>query len=167
MFFSIWGVCSKINLDKLKSIMEKNIFYYYDIIDIEVTIMSSVTQRIKEVQQPRGGYVKVSCFDVVCLNDDNELYDDENVHSSITGMVVDYMTRYMMGADIDEAFKISIMGATLSEKLGKKNAIKEIQSYLNKINGLDNQSIINACKAATFDVWYRNPMAALMARYKS
>ena len=30
------------------------------------------------------------------------------------------------------------------------------------IRGLDDDSIINACKLVTFDVWYRNTMAAMM-----
>ena len=49
-----------------------------------------------------------------------------------------------------------------TEKLGKKNAINEIKKYIKKINGLDNESIINACKCVNYDVWFRNPMYALM-----
>ena len=33
-----------------------------------------------------------------------------------------------------------------------------------EIKGLDNISIINACKMVTYDVWYRNPMVAMTAR---
>ena len=126
--------------------------------------MSSVTQRIKEIKQPRGGYVKVADFEIKCLNDNNEINEIENVHSSIIGMSVDYLTRYMLGTEKSEAFKISIMGAKLAENLGKKNAIAEANEYLNSINGLDDESIINTCKIVTFDVWFRNPMAALMAK---
>ena len=126
--------------------------------------MSSVTARIKEVKQPRGGYIKPSSMVVTVLDDGKSLNETENVHSSIIGMVVDYMTRFMMGASISDAFKISILGAELAERLVGKNARKKLEGYLKKISGLDDKSIINACKATTFDVWYRNPMAAMLAK---
>ena len=126
--------------------------------------MSSVTARIKEIKQPRGGYLKISEFNTKVLGDDRVLNENENIHASVIGMVVDYMTRFVMGADLTEAFKISIMGATLAERLGPKNSLKEINTYLKEIKGLDDESIIIACKAVTFDVWYRNPIAAMMAK---
>lgn len=126
--------------------------------------MSSVTQRIKEITQPRGGYIKVSDFEVVELQDNSVLNKEENIHSSVIGMVVDYMTRLSMGTDVKDAFRISIMGAFVAEKLGDKDAIKKIDLYIDKIKGLDDKSIINACKAVTYDVWYRNTPAAAMAK---
>ncbi|MBR6332151.1 MAG: hypothetical protein IKR78_03345, partial [Dehalococcoidales bacterium] len=66
--------------------------------------MGSVTARIKEIKQPRGGYIKPSSMNVIAINDNKQLNEEENVHSSIIGMVVDYMTRFLMGADIKEAF---------------------------------------------------------------
>ena len=126
--------------------------------------MASVSQRIKEIKQPRGGYVNISEFDIKTFEDNKKLNENENVHASIVGMVVDYMTRFIMGADKKEAFKISIMGSLCAEKFGRKNAIKEFKEYYDKINKLDNQSIVNACKVVAFDVWYRNPIAAMMAK---
>ncbi|HAQ62925.1 MAG TPA: hypothetical protein DCR23_00510 [Ruminococcaceae bacterium] len=126
--------------------------------------MSSVTQRIKEIKQPRGGYIKPSSMNVIDLNDRKVLSENENVHSSIIGMSVDYLTRFMMGNDIMEAFKISIVGAKYAEKLTKKKTVKEIAKYISGIKGLDDNSIINACKAVTFDVWFRNPLNAIMAK---
>lgn len=126
--------------------------------------MSSVTARIKEIKQPRGGYLKISEFNTKVLDDDRVLNENENIHASVIGMVVDYMTRFVVGADLTEAFKILIMGATLAERLEPKNSVKEINTYLKEIKGLDDESIINACKAVTFDVWYRNPIAAMMAK---
>jgi hypothetical protein len=126
--------------------------------------MTSVTQRIKEIKQPRGGYLSVSSFAEIDLNDSSVLNENENVHSSIVGMVVDYMSRYMMGTEVKQAFKISIMGAALAEQLGRNNSIKEIETYLKRIKDLDDDSIRNACKAVTFDVWFRNPQAALLSK---
>lgn len=126
--------------------------------------MASVTQRIKEIKQPRGGYINISEFEIKSFDDNKTLNENENIHASIVGMVVDYMTRFIMGTEKQEAFKISIMGSICAEKLGRKNAIKEIKEYIDKIKDLDDKSIINACKVVSFDVWYRNPMAAVMAK---
>lgn len=126
--------------------------------------MSSVTQRIKEIKQPRGGYLKVSEFEVNEINDGKILNEEENIHASVIGMVVDYMTRFMMGTNVKDAFKISILGSQRAEILGRKGASKEIQNYIDEIQSLDDNSIINACKAVTFDVWFRNPMAAAKAK---
>lgn len=126
--------------------------------------MASVTQRIKEIKQPRGGYINISEFDIKNFNDGKTLNENENIHASVIGMVVDYMTRFIMGADKKEAFKISIMGSVCAEKLGNKNAIKEFKEYFDKINNLDHDSIIYACKVVTYDVWYRNPMTAPLAK---
>ena len=71
--------------------------------------MSSVTERIKEVKQPYGGYIKPSQFEEIVYND-GKVLGEENVHASIMGMTVDYLTRFMMGATVDEAFKISKTG---------------------------------------------------------
>lgn len=126
--------------------------------------MSSVTNRIKEIKQPRGGYIKPSSMEIIELQDGKTLNEQENVHSSVVGMAVDYMTRFKIGADIKEAFKISLTGAIGAEFLGKKNFVKKLNEILNNIKGLDDTSIINACKAVTFDVWYRNPKAAELAK---
>ncbi len=126
--------------------------------------MSSVTARINKIKQPRGGYIKPSQFLVKELNDNNQMNDSENIHVVIVGIVVDYLTRYMMGSDLISSFKISCQGAFMAEKLGYRNAIKEAKKYLLKIKGLNEQSIINACKLATFDVWFRNPIGAMTAK---
>lgn len=126
--------------------------------------MYSVTSRITAIQQPRGGFIKPSDFDVIALNDGLTLNETENVHASIVGMAVDYLTRFCMGAAPEEAFRISLIGANAAEKRGVRKATKTARSYLNEIHGNDAASIISACKLATFDVWYRNPMAAAMAK---
>ncbi|MBR6332551.1 MAG: hypothetical protein IKR78_05425, partial [Dehalococcoidales bacterium] len=59
---------------------------------------------------------------------------------------------------------ISIMGADAAESAGKKNALKELAGYLGNVSKLDSKSITNACKAVTFDVWYRNIRDAFLAK---
>ena len=70
-----------------------------------------------------------------------------------------------MGTKEIEAFKISCMGAKVAEDLfNQKSALDNAFKLLTGITGLDNSSIINACKLVTYDVWYRNPMCAMMAK---
>lgn len=111
--------------------------------------MSSVTQRIKEIKQPRGGYVNPKEFSVVHLDDIKELNIYENIHPSIIGTVVDYMTRFMLNGRADHAFKISIMGATIARDTYKASEL------LTKIKGLDDESIIAACQLTEYDHFFR------------
>lgn len=116
--------------------------------------MSTVTARINEIKQPKGGYIKLSQFSVEEIADGNILNISENIHPTVIGMAVDYLTRYMMGAKIEKAFEISLRGATIARDCGRN--VEETKQYLKHIKGLDDDSIINACKMVTFDVWYRN-----------
>ena len=111
--------------------------------------MASVKQRIKQIKQPVGGYIKPKEFTVINLSDDIDLKCDENIHSSLVGMAVDYMTRYMVGTPKEDAFKISLLGASL---------IKEddyAKNLLKGISGLADSSISNACKLVGYDVCAR------------
>ncbi len=110
----------------------------------------SVTQRIKQVKQPRGGYINPKEFKPESLGDGAEaLNPEENVHASLMGLAVDYMTRFMSGASAEDAFKISMMGARLIGE-GTK-ALKMMAS----IKGLDDAYLTNALKLSGFDVCFR------------
>lgn len=127
--------------------------------------MSSVTGRIAEIKQPKGGYIKPSQFEVYNRTDSLMLSENENVHASIIGMTVDYLTRFVMGTKVVEAFDMSCKGAVIAEQMfHQKGAMKKVEKLLLGIKGLDDQSIINACKVVTYDVWFRNPMGAIMAK---
>jgi len=110
----------------------------------------SVTQRIKQVKQPRGGYINPRNLTSIPLGDVIEsLNDEENVHASLVGLAVDYMTRFMSGDPVDDAFKISMMGASLIKE--EKKAAK----LMANVRGLDDNSIANAVKLSGFDVCFR------------
>lgn len=111
--------------------------------------MYSVTRRITKIKQPWGGYIKRTDFEVVEINDSIELNAEENIHAPLVGLAVDYMTRFMMGALPEDAFKISLIGAGIIKD--EKNA----QSILSQVKGLDDKSIICACKLSGYDVCYR------------
>ena len=126
--------------------------------------MASVTTRINQIKQPRVGFIKPSDMTVEYQNDRVELNSEENVHASIVGMSVDYLTRFMNGAPLEDAFAISLRGAKMAESFGIKGSFTNAVKLLHKIKGLDDTSINNACKLTTFDVWFRNTPAAMMAK---
>lgn len=111
--------------------------------------MYSVTQRIKAIKQPRGGYIKPKEFTETTLDDGIELNPNENIHASLVGLAVDYLTRLMTGTPADEAFYISLLGSD------RVNERKNAEKLISKIKGLDDKSIINACKVVGYDVCFR------------
>ncbi len=112
--------------------------------------MASVTTRIRDVKQPYGGYLPKKYFRKEILQDDEELYEEENIHPSLVGLAVDYLTRFRMGESRYSAFKISLTGALAINK----ESIAE--GLLSNVKGLDDRSIISACKLVGFDVCYRS-----------
>lgn len=116
--------------------------------------MVSVTQRIKDVKQPRGGFVSPKEFVKIPLEDHIELNMHENISAGLIGLTVDYLTRFLMGAPKNNAFRISLKGASL---IGEINLAKTL---LQDIKGLDDTSIIHAFKLSGFDVIFRAGLAA-------
>ena len=112
--------------------------------------MASVTQRISQIKPPRGGYLNIKEFNIIQFENDEQLSGKENVHPSTVGLVVDYLSRFMLNNDILESFKISIYGATIVNK------IDVAYNLLKNIKGLDDNSIICATKMVGFDVAFRS-----------
>lgn len=110
--------------------------------------MVSVTQRIKQIKQPYGGYISPKQMTMIQMEDGKTL-GNECIHSSIVGMVVDYLTRWKYSGDIEDAFQISLLGAKIANKMD------ECMVYLNNIKDLSDKSIESACRAVNFDVYYR------------
>ena len=86
-------------------------------------VMVSVTKRISTIKQPRGGYIKPKDFIVTDLLDIGMLNEIENIHSSLVGMAVDYLTRFLNGEPIEEAFRISRMGADKAQETKLANKL--------------------------------------------
>ncbi len=122
--------------------------------------MASVTGRINEIEQPRGGLVKLTTFDEHNFRDNEELVN-ENIPASIIGLAVDYLTRVIMGSEPAYAFKASLRGSIFADRYGKDGSFEEAISLIKKINGADTESIKAACKLVAYDGWYRNPYAML------
>lgn len=58
-----------------------------------------------------------------------------------------------------------MIGAKIAEKI-RSGSLSNAKKYLKKINYLEDESIINACKLVSFDVWYRSLPSALMMERK-
>lgn len=118
--------------------------------------MYSVTKRVEMIKQPRGGYLKTGMFVREDYNDGIVLNGNENVDPSIVGLAVDYLTRFLSGISAEEAFKISLLGATrLDIYMGTKSEKKKALDLLKKVDGITDQSIISACMLAGYDVCFR------------
>lgn len=126
--------------------------------------MYTVTSRISNTKQPLGGYINKKQIEIISFDDGKTLSDDENIHSSLIGSAIDYLTRWGMGSKITDAFKISLLGARTYDIFKGKSVSKEGEAMENarrllmEMKGLDNQSIINACKMVGYDTCYRTGM---------
>ena len=114
-------------------------------------IMASVTTRINQIQQPHGGYINPKQLTKTSLPSEENLNDIslENVHASLVGLAVDYLTRFMLTKDVLKSFEISMHGANV---IGKDKKCAEL---LYNIRGLDERSIECAIKVVGFDVCFR------------
>lgn len=116
----------------------------------------SVTQRVKSVSQPINGYVPKSLFEVEKYNDGNSVKEVNVALTSIQGLVVDYLTRFMLFDNKEKAFNIPIKGALYLDRIyGDDSEYKKVYSLLDKVKGLDKQSILSACKIVCYDCVYR------------
>ena len=110
--------------------------------------MVSVTQRIEQIKQLRGGYLPVKVFTVTTLDDGQVLNPEESIAASLVGTAVDYLSRFMDGTAVEEAFKISLRMEAKAFGL------------LDDVKGLDDLSITKACQLAGFDSAFRaGPLA--------
>lgn len=109
----------------------------------------SVTRRIKNVKQPRGGYVNPKLFTIINRDDGKSLSEVENLHPSLIGMVVDYLTRCCSGSKSEDAFGISLLGASIMKDT------QHAKQLCKQIKGLDDISITSACQMSGYDVCFR------------
>lgn len=135
--------------------------------------MASVTERINQIKQPYGGYVKLSEFEKIQLEDGITLNSEENVSGSLMGTAADYLVRLAVsGRTIGQVYSgAALRGALIAEEcckkshgaFGIKNAVEVFKSLLCRIKGSDDESLTAVLKLAAFDLWYRNPQAAIYA----
>lgn len=108
-----------------------------------------VTKFLKKIEQPRGGFINKKSMLKQQIEDGHVLHESENVHPSLIGMAVDYLTRYMLFGDKETSFGISLTGAALVNEKDKA------QKLLESIDLLDSKSVIAGLKLSGYDVAYR------------
>lgn len=120
---------------------------------------TSVTSRIKEIKQPRGGYLSPRLFSETKFPVDAAAVslEGENVSPALVGMAVDYLSRYMCGASVMDAFRISLMGA---KKVGEYDIASGLALSIcgfdkTESRKLDDYTIATACQLVGYDTAYR------------
>lgn len=143
--------------------------------------MSSVTSVIKNTKQPWGGYIRPKTMMKKSHMDEQDLFQYsslcENISPSLTGTVVDYLSRLfahegeITTKKVTKAFEIAIYGFNIYNKGKAGNiSVKQYKGWIKNIvdaGDIDKDIvIICACKMACFDVWYRNPLAAIFGNFE-
>ena len=124
----------------------------------------SVTQRIKFVNQPRGGLLPMSLFNTIPYNDKRTLFARESIHPSLVGLAVDYLTRMLVSNQPpDEAFDISLAGARIMLESGYFDEFKYAYELVGNIHDLSDASVAAACRLVGYD----SCMRAGIQAYKS
>ena len=122
--------------------------------------MASVTQRIRQIKQPYGGYIPASSLKVIPFPDAEIVdLDIENVHSSLVGLAVDYLTRLVLTGKAKKSFDISLLGAAnlgWGSYIYARILIHKIQSEYSATHKITKDIVINACKLSGYDVVYRS-----------
>lgn len=115
--------------------------------------MVSVTKRISQIKQPRGGYLPIKNFSLQEFNDGYTL-GEENISPQSMGLVVDYLTRIANGTYSTNAFTIALRGAKILSNEHFELAM-ELVNYIHNSTWDDDISIQNACKLVGFDTVVR------------
>lgn len=114
---------------------------------------------------PYGGILKSTDFTVTSFSDKYEICEKENIDAGIIGSTVEYLSEYLLESELEKVFKIPIQGAEIAKQfLGdstRSDCVNDLRVFLSNIKGLDDNSIINACRATAYGVWYRNKLSAL------
>lgn len=119
--------------------------------------MYSVTQRIKQIKQPYGGYINKKLFNVNYLNGDELDIKQENISPSTVGLVVDYLTRLHFEKDIFKVFDISLRGFNLNNVIERDIYNQLIDLLVSvKLHTIRSDELIKvACLVAPYDAIYR------------
>ena len=117
--------------------------------------MSSVTQVIKTTKQPRGGYLNPGSMTETDMESGTALNPRENIPPAMMGLIVDYMSRFMLTGDAEDAFAISLRGAAVMQEVYGMGDWWRACSLLEGISGLNRSSISAAYQLVSYDAAWR------------
>lgn len=127
----------------------------------------SVTERVKRVKQPYGGYVNPRNMGIEKLDEcDDRICDilNENISPTLIGLVVDYLARIILGEKKESVFHIALKGAAIideKERDNRRTQTKNALRIIKKISSIDNESIKYACRLVQYDSWGRGGVSEL------
>ncbi|MBE6528019.1 MAG: type III restriction endonuclease subunit R [Thermoplasmata archaeon] len=160
--YGVWHEDMCFQEDDLNAIVAKYVQYerdgssvFYDEdpdVKLSDVLGTSVTGRVHAYPQTEEGLINPAMMERTKFDDGKRL-GPENIHPSTVGLAVDYLTRFMLGDDPKDAFRIPLMGADIAGKFD------EVLNLLYNVTDLSNESIINMCRAVPFDVYYRAGVA--------
>lgn len=124
--------------------------------------MVSVTQRIKQIKQPRGGYIPPKLMHQQFF-EDGKLLGEENISPAQMGVIVDYLTRFKQTGDFEQAFDIPLKGLRLAKfNLPDLPMIAEAGKLIPIITDFSDKSIAAATIFTSyFDTLFRQGPSAL------
>lgn len=117
--------------------------------------MPSVTQAVRQAKQPRGGFINPRTMQKTDCDDGSVLNPHENISPAMMGLIVDYMSRYMLTEDPSEAFRISLDGALAVDGFVPGAHYDRACNLLFALNGLTPASIAAAYQLASYDCAFR------------
>lgn len=113
----------------------------------------TVTQRIRAIEQPAEGYIPITKFSVKKYEDFCQLHYKENISANYVGLAVDYLVRFYVTKNIEEAFDISMLGAKiLREEYGME---AEYQNCLELLEKIQQGDVFSAVQLVAYDEVYR------------
>lgn len=125
--------------------------------------MLSVTQFIKQHKQPRGGYLPRQYFSEIKLPEKDRLNDMslESVTAMSMGLVVDYVSRLLMGETVREAFQISIRGAMMLRDMDRLSELLTIINHMD-VRDITLEQVNALFEIVRYDTVYRAGISAYM-----
>jgi hypothetical protein len=112
-----------------------------------------ISDRIKQVEQPEGGYIPPETLKVEPVDEDvDTLNPEENVSPYLINSAVNYMARFMMGGM--PAQYIFGHPVSVARRIGGDALAFKARDLATTIKGLDDESIINAVKLSGFDACF-------------
>lgn len=118
--------------------------------------MTTVSMRSRQFKQPRGGFINPRAMTVHQLVDGHQTPLDqkaENLHPSLIGTTVDYLSRLAGGADPRHAFHYSLRGADLLGAGRLKRAVADIKRLVP--GHVDAATVPVACRLAHYEAAFR------------
>lgn len=122
--------------------------------------MNSIKDRAVEAEQPEGGYLKVTDFDRFDLADGKGAVSVSDVPAAYVARAVDGLSRMALEGERADVFYKYMRGASRAEDCGRAGSIRAAKGLKDGIAGMDDESIRNACRIASFGDWLVDPAAA-------